>query len=486
MQRETVTMNKFGIVCVVMGMFGLFSNMSVAQDLGCSDEVELDGGIVKVQSTPDGDDTDNIQCALDAAVTGGYKDVYLTSDAYSIGGVTANDYEGRLRGRSFDLTTINVIDNSLDCTTGAALRFIVGDAVVTRMKLKINEPCSTPGGSASVIGFYSNPENCAGDRVVFGVVDRVIIEGGGASALDFTTGITIDAAPACFPATSGEALPEANKALGSLIVNRNQIRDLDIGVLSSISANGQVDITFNNPMEGLGVPIALVDASQATNIYRNQIYYNDTEYPGVELANVFGTTGILVGSTGASPAINKTSFSKNRFIDGGVHSEGYAVLSAQEDKSIVHEMIITSNTFAGSDTNNAGAGLAVLDTSNGVISANTFTGSAATWVLLDSGDESQGGLGATVSGWAILANSFGGSTAPTDITLGAKTQDNVVGRSQGQPVVADAGNNDVLESAASSRVYLRSSPVRVDSDSLYKGQIETILGRSTPLRKLER
>ena len=478
-------MNKFGIVCAVMGILGLFSNTSVAQDLGCSDEVELDGGIVKVQSTADGDDTDNIQCALDAAVTGGYKDVYLTSDAYSIGGVTANDYEGRLRGRSFDLTTINVIDNSLDCTTGAALRFIVGDAVVTRMKLKINEPCSTPGGSASVIGFYSNPEDCAGDRVVFGVVDRVIIEGGGASALDFTTGITMDAAPACFPESSEEALPEANKALGSLIVNRNQIRDLDIGILSSISANGQVDITFNNPMEGLGVPIALVDASQATNIYRNEIYYNDVEYPA-GLVEDFGTTGILVGSTGASPAINKTSFSKNKFIDGGLNSEGYAVLSAQLDKSIIHEMIITSNTFTGSDANSAGAGLAVLDTSNGVISANTFTGSASTWVLLDSGDESQNGLGSTVSGWAILANSFGSSTAPADITLGAKTEDNVVGRSQGQPVVADAGSNDVLESSASSRVYLRNSPIRVDSDSLYKGQMETILGRSAPLLKLER
>ncbi|MDA8773110.1 hypothetical protein N9M65_00860 [Luminiphilus sp.] len=478
-------MNKFGIVCAVMGILGLFSNTSVAQDLGCSDEVELDGGIVKVQSTADGDDTDNIQCALDAAVTGGYKDVYLTSDAYSIGGVTANDYEGRLRGRSFDLTTINVIDNSLDCTTGAALRFIVGDAVVTRMKLKINEPCSTPGGSASVIGFYSNPEDCAGDRVVFGVVDRVIIEGGGASALDTTTGITMDAAPACFPESIEEALPEANKALGSLIVNRNQIRDLDIGILSSISANGQVDITFNNPMEGLGVPIALVDASQATNIYRNEIYYNDVEYPAGSVED-FGTTGILVGSTAASPAINKTSFSKNKFIDGGMNNEGYAVLSAQLDKSIVHEMIITSNTFTGSGTNSAGAGLAVLDTSNGVISANTFTGSASTWVLLDSGDELQGGLDATVSGWAILANSFGSSTAPADITLGAKTEDNVVGRSQGQPVVADAGSNDVLESSASSRVYLRNSPIRVDSDSLYKGQIETILGRSAPLLKLER
>ena len=320
--------------------------------------------------------------------------------------------------------------------------------------------------------------------MVFGVVDRIIIEGGGSSALDFTTGITMDAAPACFPET-GEALPEANKALGSLIINRNQIRDLDIGILSSISANGQVDITFNNPMERLGIPISIVDASQATNIYRNQIYYNDVQYPG-DLAGLFGTTGVLVGNSSASPAINKTSFSKNKFIDGGVHSEGYGLLSAQQGKSIIHEMIITSNTFTGSDANTAGSGLAVLDTSNGVISANTFSGSAATWVSLDSGDVADGGLGSTVSGWAILANSFAASTATTDITLGASTEDNVVGKSQGQPVVDDAGSNDVLESAASSSSYLQNSPIRVGSESLYQRQLETILGRSAPLRKLGR
>jgi hypothetical protein len=238
-------------------------------------------------------------------------------------------------------------------------------------------------------------------------------------------------------------------------------------------------------MERLGIPISIVDASQATNIYRNQIYYNDVQYPG-GLAGLFGTTGVLVGNSSASPAINKTSFSKNKFIDGGVHGEGYGLLSAQQGKSIVHEMIITSNTFTGSDTNSAGSGLAVLDTSNGVISANTFSGSASTWVSLDSGDVADGGLGSTVSGWAILANSFAASTATTDITLGANTEDNVVGKSQGQPVVADAGSNDVLESAASSSTYLQSAPIREGSESLYQRQLETILGRSAPLRKLGR
>jgi hypothetical protein len=52
--------------------------------------------------------------------------------------------------------------------------------------------------------------------------------------------------------------------------------------------------------------------------------------------------------------------------------------------------------------------------------------------------------------------------------------------------VADAGSNDVLESAASSSTYLQSAPIREGSESLYQRQLETILGRSAPLRKLGR
>ena len=483
-------MNKRIVVCVVIGVLSLFGRMASAQDLGCEAEVSLDGGVIEVSSSSSGDDTDNIQCALDAAADGGYKDVYLTSSAYAVSGIEVTNFRGDFRGKSSASTTVTITDGALACEKGAALRFNQGATTIKRMSLQINEPCSSAGGSASVVGFYTNPADCS-KRTVTGVVDRVIIEGGGASSIDFTTGITIDTAPECFPEDSSEPLPSSSKALGGVRVNRNQIRDLDIGILASVSDGGQVDITTNRvsgavvAMERLGIPISIVDANQNTNIFRNEISYNDVEYAG-GLAGLFGTTGILIGSTSASPNVNKTSISKNTFVDGGVNAEGYGFLSAQQGKSITHEIVVAGNTFNGSDGNTLGAGLAVLDTTKGVISGNTFKAGAPSWIALDSGDPADGGLGSTVKGWAIVANSFSASTASADITLGSNTEDNIVGRSQSNPVVDDAGSNDVLESSASARTFLDSAPISVSSEAHYERQLETIKGRGQPLRKLGR
>ena len=289
--------------------------------------------------------------------------------------------------------------------------------------------------------------------------------------------------------------------LGSLTVNRNQIRDLDIGIFAALSGAGQVDITFNvvqnepagTPniiaMERLGIPISIVDANQNTTIYRNEIGYNDVQYSG-GLDGLFGTTGILVGSTAAAENINKTTFNKNTFIDGGVHAEGYALLSAQQGRSVNHEVVITGNALTGNDANVSGAGLAVLDTSGGLVSGNSFAGGADggtfSWITLDSGDVADGGLGSTVSGWAIVANAFAASTAITDIVLGADTTGIIVGKSQGQPVVNDSGSNDVLESSATASTYLRGAPISVGSEAFFERQLETIRGRDVPLRKLGR
>ena len=56
----------------------LLSSIAVAQaqDLGCSSHVSLNGGTIEVEADASGDDTENIQCALDAATDGGYRDVF--------------------------------------------------------------------------------------------------------------------------------------------------------------------------------------------------------------------------------------------------------------------------------------------------------------------------------------------------------------------------------------------------------------------------
>ena len=77
----------------------VLSNMAIAQaqDLGCSSHVSLNGGTIEVEADASGDDTENIQCALDAATDGGYRDVLLTSPEYSIGAIAATGFVGDLR-----------------------------------------------------------------------------------------------------------------------------------------------------------------------------------------------------------------------------------------------------------------------------------------------------------------------------------------------------------------------------------------------------
>ncbi|MDG2135876.1 MAG: hypothetical protein P8J81_06345, partial [Luminiphilus sp.] len=72
-------MSKLGVQHVFAVIALASMHLTQAQDLGCSSAVSLDGGTIEVEADASGDDTENIQCALDAAIDGGYRDVFLTS-----------------------------------------------------------------------------------------------------------------------------------------------------------------------------------------------------------------------------------------------------------------------------------------------------------------------------------------------------------------------------------------------------------------------
>ena len=171
-------MNKLLQRLIFMALLLSSISLAQAQDLGCSSYVSLNGGTIEVEADASGDDTENIQCALDAATDDGYRDVLLTSPEYSIGAISATGFVGDLRGRSKKNTTVTIQDSSLACdgATGVALEFQVGTASVRNMTLSVDSPCGD-GGSASVIAYYSNPAQCSKQRTTFGNVDRVAISG---------------------------------------------------------------------------------------------------------------------------------------------------------------------------------------------------------------------------------------------------------------------------------------------------------------------
>ena len=449
---------------VILLLFTAVVGQVTAQDLGCGSAVSLNGASIEVASVS-GDDTDNIQCALDAAVSDGYRVVSLVSPAYEIGAVEVTGFVGDLVGKSIANTRLEIQDDSLTCDSevpGSALRFNVGNAAVKQMTIAVGSPCGN-GGTANVIGFYSNPADCS-KRTGFGVVDRVDITGSGSAGQDIVTGVVMDAAPGCSAANQ--------KLLGTLKLNRSTLRDLDFGVLTSLAGGAQVDINYNT-FEKVGLPISMVDAYQSTTILGNTINYNDAA-SGYQSSSGLGTTGIFIASTAASPSENGTTIKANKFVDGGDSDQGYALLSGQYDKEIAHAVVVSGNTFTGNTANVNGAGMAFIDTKDGLVSGNTFRNYATSWLSLSKGNQSQGFAGVTVSGWAVAANDFANSSAVLDIALGAGTTGNVVAKGQDLPVVEDAtGTNDVLESSVSANQF-GGKPISVGASEMLDRQFLTI------------
>jgi len=444
---------------------------ALAQDLGCSSLVSLNGGTIEVESVESegsSDDTENVQCALDAATEGGYRDVFLTSPQYTIGAIAVTGFVGDLRGRSKAGTHVTIEDSSLSCdgAIGVALEFRVGTASVRNMTLHVDSPCGD-GGSASVIAYYSDPNKCS-NRTTFGNVDRVVINGQGTSGLDAVTGVTMQAAPGCTAANE--------RILGTLKVNRSEMTQLDFGVISSVAGGGQVDVNYNT-FDMVGLPLTILDAAQSTTVLSNTFNFNDV--PGYPAGTGLGTTAVFIASTSDSPASNSTTMKSNKFKDAGASSAGYGILTGQQGSSIAHTMLVSANTFTGNSSSTDGAGLAAIDTNGGLVSGNRFSGKAGTWIDLRSGTKADGYVGGNVSGWAIVANDFGASQATTDVLLGTRTSGIIVGKDQDLPKVDDqTGNNDVLESSSGSW-----SPAwgnargsgGADARSIFEQQLETLI-----------
>ncbi len=432
-----MTLHKFLLSLFVAASLVNLTLPARGQDLGCSDNVSLSGGTIEVESDTSGDDTNNIQCALNAAADLGYRDILLISGEYSSGPISASGFVGDFRGVSKSRTSLAIQDASLDCenTVGVGMEFNTGSASVRNMTITVDSPCAA-GSSASVIAFYSDRAKCS-SRTTFGNVDRVVITGGGADSPNAVTGVLMQAAPGCEDASE--------RILGTLKVNRSELLGLDFGVLTSVAGGGQVDINYNTFTE-IGLPITILDASQSTTILSNTINYNDVG--GYRANTGMGTTGILIASTSNSPDSNGTIIKNNKFFDRGLSDSGFGILLGQTSKRVDHKLIVTANTFEGNRVNTAGAGIAAIDTGDGILAGNRFKSNAGTWVEISNGNTADGYLGEAVTGWAVIANIFTASSANTDIVLGAGTSGTIIGRDQGLPVVDDqTGRNDVLESA---------------------------------------
>jgi len=310
-----------------------FSSLVSAQETNCGPSVAVNGSSLEVSSEA-GNDTENLQCALNEAAANGYTSVVLVDGSYSVGSIDVTGFSGSLTGRSKANTSLAIEAGSVDCgvTDASALAFFTGAPTITKMTITAGDLCGGTGEQASVVGFYSNPENC-GNRTAFGNVDRVAIQGLGGEAVDLVNGVVMTNSGQC-----------DNKILGTLKVNRSDIDGLAFGVISSIGGAGQVDVNFN-VFSNMGTSIVMANANQGSSIAGNTVAYNDVvDYAGTV---GLGAVGVLVGGDANSPSSNLSSLKNNQFVNGGASDTGIGILIGQVDNKIDHSVWVNGNRFTG-------------------------------------------------------------------------------------------------------------------------------------------
>ncbi|MGD2008237.1 MAG: hypothetical protein PVJ95_08200 [Cellvibrionales bacterium] len=371
------------IVSILPAVFALgWSHYLAAQDVGCGPSVTVDGSGLEVASEA-GNDTENLQCALDAAADQGFTSVLLTDASYSVGAIDVTGFSGSLTGASKSATTLNVEAGSVDCGVpdASALAFYVGAPTINKMTISAGELCGGTGEQASVIGFYSNAASCD-SRTAFGNVDRVVIQGPGSDATDLINGVVMTNSGQC-----------DSKVLGTLKVNRSEIDGLAFGVISSIGGAGQVDVNFNT-FTNMGTSIVMANANQGSSIAGNTVAFNDAADYAATAG--LGSVGVLIGGDANSPSSNLSSLKNNKFTNGGATESGVGILIGQVDSKIDHSVWVNGNRFTGLEV--TGGGNAAISNDSGPADPIEFS--------TDFEEPANPLTGGPLEGWSAYINVF--------------------------------------------------------------------------------
>ena len=408
-----------------------------ASNQGCDEAeafIELDNDSLVINVSPTGiDDTVNIQCALDSAVDTGIPTVKLAASTYYISSLMVEQFKGSFEGTTKATTIIEVVDGSINCGAmrdsgheSAAIKFAHGEPRIRFMTIRADMPCSQ-GRLDTIVHFTGDSaqaSNCD-NNVIFGAVDRVIIDG---TSTDDGAWTAVTTGP------EGRLLGGCKDTLlGTFKLNRSTIKNTFAGVVTSMKSGAQVDINFNE-FHGNLQAVNLFDSNQNTTITTNKFFGDntaDSSYFGV-LATNFSDN---------PPPSTRMVVHNNDFDISSSFAEhwSYGVSAQFGGDRVISDVssVVTNNRFnLSGDTT---YGLVFADISNVHVSANRFNGSGARAIYV-AGDT-------PVSGWTITANTglAGFSSANGDaIRLYTNTSSCIVGPGQGASVRDDGVNNTVL------------------------------------------
>jgi len=419
---------RFFVHSLLLLLLLLLPQLAAAQTLNCDGSfVSFDNNVVLV--SPNGvDDTINIQCALDFANDNGVPTAKLTNGAFAISSLEVEGFNGSFEGTTKANTIVVVLDGSIDCAgtisggrTSTAIRFIGGEPRIRFMSLFGDRPCMAPDNMNSLIHFTGQDANapCSND-VIFGNVDRMIIEGSSPSA-QVTFGVSAWA--------EGFFIGGCRNTLtGTLKVNRVEFRNTFGGVATSMQAAAQVDINFN-VFETSGEGYRMERSNQNTSVA-----FNDFTGFGSTAANYFGI--LALSPNAGNPASTSITVKGNTFNLSGAGFPPIGFISIFPDSNSSMTSVFTDNTFNMADD---AVGVAGFNISNGLVSDNRFVGSGFAGVWLGS---TQFSANPPVADWAVVGNTFNNLTpVAADILFDTGSNGCIAGPNQGGFVFDDGTGN---------------------------------------------
>ena len=420
---------------ILIVLFLAYPPNAMAVSVGCDDAfVQLNANTVVISVAATGvDDTANIQCALDVAITGGYPTVKLGVATYFISSLLATNFRGSLEGTTKTSTTVEILDHSIDCFAmssagmqSAAIKFVEGEPRVRFMTIRADQPCMTNGKRLRILLHFTGEsrlaDNCDND-VIFGSVDRVIIDG---TSQDTGPNVSLKVSA---ESNQGNGVLCKDTLLGTFKLNRSEILNSRFGISTSMQAGAQVDINFNE-FSNVEFAIQIFNSNQNTTITGNQFMGDNPaaiNFVGIEILTLAG-----------APAKSRVVVHNNKFhLDSFSHTLSRTAIDSPGTGVIANiSLLVTNNLFElnGPWTR----GIWIRGISNGHVSANRFTGSGSEPLTL--------GGSAPITDWTITANTgFASYEAanPGDIKLQSNTSGCIVGAGQGA-IVSDFGTDNTV------------------------------------------
>ena len=363
-----------------------------------------------VTLSPSGeDDTSNLQCAFDEAVSRNLPRVRLSQGEFFVSSVEVVNFTGTFQGAGREQSSIKWLRDSIDCKPlfdsgdfAAMLRFRLGRPTVQYMTIISDEACRGEAffGRVVIAASGSRFPQCRPENVNL-TVDRVSFNNAAQE------GRERQSAP---PAVLVASQSNCSVLTGSLSIRQSSVDGMG-AISSALERNSPVDIRFNtftNFFRAINVGNRSQDVNIVDNVFRMRAFPDGTGSVTPNRAVAVSVSDIPRNSEDTRQTIR---IAQNEFFalnaGGAIRISG--VDNFRYPDTDRRSYVITDNAYEAEVTRPFGEDkvwfLSVSGAANGHVSGNQVSGDTA-WAI--SASDNPGRPGRELRNWTVLYNDFGG------------------------------------------------------------------------------